>query len=321
MPTPYPFADPLEEIDEMLATLDGSFPKVDGLEPQALRAQIQERAVPPGNIDDVASTEDLTLEGGLRLRLYHPHGAAANRPAVLFFHGGGFVFCSVETHDGFCRRLSRETGALVVSVDYRLAPEHPYPAALDDAVRALEWLVAAAPRLNLDQRRLLVAGDSAGGNLAAALCLVARDRADLPVAGQILLYPMIEPNFETDSYRRFGSGHYNTRDAMIWYWRQYLGSGDLTDPPAGAAPIRATSLGGLPPTIMVLPGRDPAASEGAAYADALRRAGVPLRLRLYPEMFHGFVTMMAFSPAEDARALLWADIAGFLIGAGGAKNG
>lgn len=318
MPPTYPFPDPLGEIDEMLATLDQTFPDVTASDPETLRQLILDRAIAPDNLDDVARIEDVTPEGGPRLRLYHPHGAAEGRPAILYLHGGGFVFCAVEMFDGFCSRMSRETGATVVSVDYRLAPEHPYPAALDDAVAALGWLADAAPGLGIDPARIVVAGDSAGGNLAAALCLVARDRGLHPVAGQALLYPVIEPNFETEGYRRFGSGHYNTRAAMEYYWRQYLGGDDLPDPPDYAVPIRAGSHAGLPPAVVVLAGRDPLVSEGEAYADALRASGVPLRLRHYPEAFHGFATMMTFPPAEDMRDMLWRDINGFLL-TGGAR--
>lgn len=309
-PPPIPLGDPLTSVDRMLALLEENFPAVDQLPPEEVRQIIRSRAVPVTNLDDVATTRDVTLTDGPVLRVYHPHGQAADAPAILYFHGGGWMFCGIDSHDGFCRRVARETGAVVVSVDYRLAPEHRFPAALNDGFGALEWLVGSD--LGIDPARIAVMGDSAGGNLAAALCLMARDRGGPAIAGQVLLYPVLAPDFETEGYRRFGTGHYNTTAAMRHYWRNYLGGDERPDPPDLAAPLWAASHAGLPPAIIVVPGRDPTCSEAESYAAALRGAGVALRLRSYPDMFHGFMTLLAFDPAEGARRLLWSDMAKLL---------
>ena len=230
---------------------------------------------------------------------------------MVFLHGGGFVFCSIESHDGFCRTMSRALGAVVVSVDYRLAPEHPAPAAADDALAALRWVHEGAARLGVDPRRVAVAGDSAGGNLAAVTALRARD-AGLALAGQVLLYPVIEPDFESESYRRYATGHFNTRAAMEWYWTQYLGGHPtataLPDPPEHVVPSRARRLSDLAPSVVVTAGRDPLSSEGCRYAGLLRDAGVPVRHRHYPDLFHGFATIGPFPAAAAARELLWHDV-------------
>lgn len=297
--------DPLQSVDQMLRLLDAGFPNPQSLPHEELRALIAARAAEVTNENDVREARDHLLPGGLALRSYHPHGQSDKAPAILFLHGGGWVFCGINSHDGFCRRLARETGAVVLAVDYRLAPEHPFPAAPEDAGRALDWLTENATALGVDPSCIIAMGDSAGGNLAAALCL---QRRGAGIAGQVLLYPVLDMDFTTEGYRRFGTGHYNTTDNMRWYWRQYLGGDVLPDPPWAAAPLRAPALVGMPPAVIVVPGRDPTCSEGLAWGRALRAAGVGLRLRYYPDMFHGFLTMLAFAPAEGPRGMLWADI-------------
>jgi acetyl esterase len=307
------------EVQKMLAVLDGGFPKVHEMSGQEARALVAARAQPVDNLDD-ADAEDQEIAGPagpLRARVYRPRDArTAPRPAVVFLHGGGFVLCSIESHDGFCRRVARHTGAVVVSVDYRLAPEHRAPAAAEDAYAALAWVAEHAEDLDADADRILTAGDSAGGNLAAVVCLMARARGGPAVAGQVLLYPVIEPDFDSKGYRDFGEGHFNTRAAMEWYWRHYLGDvdvpADAAYPPEHVAPLRAADLSGLPPAVVVTAGRDPLHSEGRLYVRALRGAGVPVRHRHYPELFHGFVTIGPFGPAAAARDLLWGDIAALL---------
>jgi acetyl esterase len=316
MNSPAP-ADWLGETERMLGLLNGGFPPVHQMTAADARAAVAARLRPIDNADDVRSAEDRVIGGGLGLRVYRPWDDGGRQlPAIVFLHGGGFVFCSIESHDGFCRRMARYTGAVVVSVDYRLAPEHTAPAAAEDAFAALCWVADNARGLGVNPKRIVVAGDSAGGNLAAVACLMTRDRGGPQPAGQVLLYPVIAPDFETESYRRYGSGHFNTTDAMRWYWRHYLGGENLPEPAGYAAPLHAASHAGLPPAVVVIAGRDPLASEGRQYAEALRGAGVPVRRRDYPEMFHGFATIAGFAPALAAQEILWRDMQNFLgIGA------
>ena len=305
-------ADWLGESDRMLGLLNDGFPVVEKMDAAAARAAVAARARPVDNLDDVRSAEDIQIADGPRVRIYRPWSEPSGAcPAILFMHGGGFVFCSIESHDGFCRRMSKNTGSVVVSVDYRLAPEHRAPAAAEDAYAALSWLAAKSDKLGLDRDRMLIAGDSAGGNLAAVACLMARDRDEAMPMGQVLLYPVVAPDFETESYRRYETGHCNTRAAMQWYWGHYLGGEALPEPEEYVAPLRAATHAGLPPALIYTTGRDPLCSEGEQYATTLRAASVQIRHRNFPELFHGFATIPNFGPANAALEMLWRDINGF----------
>ncbi len=240
--------------------------------------------------------------------VYRPHGNDGARPAVVFCHGGGFVLCDLESHDGFCRAMSRHTGTVVVAVDYRLAPEHQAPAAVLDGFAAFRWVAEHAAQLGIDPARVAIAGDSAGGNLAAVIALLCRERGATMPVGQVLIYPVIDPSFDTESYNAYASGYVNTRAAMQWYWEQYLGGGTLPLPAYAVAPGRADSHEGLPPAVVVTAGLDVLHSEGTAYARQLRAAKVPVVHRDYPGLFHGFVTIMPFAAGAAARELLWADM-------------
>ena len=250
----------------------------------------------------VATVEDRTIPGPageIPARIYTP-GAPAPRPVIAFFHGGGFVFCSLDTHDGTCRRLANATGAVVVSVDYRLAPEHCFPAPLDDCYAATLWAHEHAAALGADPDRLVVAGDSAGGNLAAATALLARERGGPPITFQILVYPVIDAACDTPSFTDNGEGYFLEGDGMRWLWSQYLGGdGDATHP--HASPSRADDHAGLPPAVVVTAEYDPLRDEGEAYGAALAAAGVPVTVRRYDGMIHGFVSMpMIFPDGDDA---------------------
>lgn len=312
------------EVADLLQVLDEGFPAVHEMTGAEARAAVAARAAVVTNIDDVRATEDRTVPVGgdeVGVRVYHPHADAPGRdgarPGVVFLHGGGFVFCDIESHDGFCRRIAKHTGAVVVSVDYRRAPEHRAPVAAQDAYAATCWTAEHAAELGIDATRIVVAGDSAGGNLAAVVALMARDRTGPALAGQVLLYPVIEPDFDSPSYREYAEGHFNTRAAMQWYWTQYLGGDPATtplpEPVEYVVPSRA-DLAGLPPAVVVTAGRDPLSSEGEAYARALRAAGTAVRHRHYPDLFHGFATIGPFRAAESARELLWADLTTLLHG-------
>jgi acetyl esterase len=232
------------------------------------------------------------------VRIYWPEGRSP-APLVVFFHGGGFVLCSLDTHDELCRALCRESGAVLVSVDYRLAPEAPYPAAADDCYAALAWAVSHAAELGADPTRVAVAGDSAGGNLAAATALRARDLGGPALRHQCLIYPVTDCRFDTPSYIENAEGYFLTAETMRWFWSHYLQDmGRAAEP--YASPLRAPSLAGLPPALVITAEYDPLRDEGEHYAQALSAAGVPTTFRRYDGMIHGFVTLAEVF--EDGRA-------------------
>jgi acetyl esterase len=233
------------------------------------------------------------------VRVYTPDSPTP-RSLVVFFHGGGFVFCSIDTHDGLCRRLADATGAVVVSVGYRLAPEHRYPAGLDDCYAALVWAHGHAAELGADPARLVVTGDSAGGNLAACAALLARDRGGPPIAFQVLVYPVVDAECATPSFTENGEGYFLDATSMRWFWAQYLGDGTRAD--AYASPCRATDLSGLPPALVITAEYDPLRDEGEAYAEQLRADGVPVTYRRFDGMIHGFASMPRLFP-EAAEAI------------------
>jgi len=298
-----------------MRAMDEGFPAVETMTAPEARAVIVSRRLPIENLDDVASADDRLIPGpagDVPVRVYYPRGESAARPAVVFCHGGGFVLCDLESHDGFCRAMARHTESVVISVDYRLAPEHRAPAAAQDVFAAFCWVVAHAAELGVNAERLVIAGDSAGGNLAAVTALQCREQGGPMPAGQVLIYPVIDPTFDTSSYQAYASGYVNTRAAMQWYWEHYLGGSALPSPAHLAAPGRAASHAGLPPAVVVTAGLDVLHSEGVAYAEKLRAAKVPVVHRDYPGLFHGFVTIMPFAAGASARELLWADMRGLL---------
>jgi len=258
-----------------------------------------------GAMDDppeVAAVEDRVIAGpagDVPVRIYTPD-APAPRPVVAFFHGGGFVICSVETHDGLARRLANALGAVVVSVEYRLAPEARCPAAAEDCYAATQWAHEHAAELGADAGRLMVAGDSAGGNLAAVVSLMAREQGRPPITSQLLVYPVIDAACDAPSYTENAEGYFLEATGMRWFWDHYLGpDGDGAHP--HASPIRADDLSGLPPAVVITAEFDPLRDEGEAYAEALQAAGVPVVARRYDGMIHGFVSMpMLFPEADDA---------------------
>jgi acetyl esterase len=197
------------------------------------------------------------------------------------------VFGDLQSHDGVSRSITRNSGITTVAVHYRRAPEHPFPAALDDAVGVVRWLAAHGAEIGVDTRPLAVVGDSSGANLAAGVSLVLRDEGDSPVAFQALLYPVTDPAMDTESYQENADDPFLSKDEMIWYWAQY-GDGKAPDDPRAALSM-ATDLRGLPPTYLLTAGFDPLRDEGRAFGEALRRAGVPVQSSEYQDMPHGFL--------------------------------
>ena len=256
----------------------------------------------------VAETRELAIagpDGGhLPLRLYRAVGTAAGTslPALVFFHGGGWVVGDLESYDPMCRHLANSAGCAVVAVDYRLAPEHKFPAAVDDCVAATEWVAANGAALGVDAARLAVGGDSAGGNLAAVVSLIARDRGAPSLRAQLLLYPAVDFAMSHASHQRFAEGHLLTLATMRWFAEAYLrGPQDAGD--WRASPLRADDFSGLPPAYVLTAGYDPLYDEGTAYARRLEENGIAVEHRHIPDQIHGFLLMgkivRAAGPALD----------------------
>jgi acetyl esterase len=264
--------------------------------------QVMEEGAPAvfGDVPPVPF-EDRTIPGpagAISVRVYTPQ--AESPPVLVYFHGGGWVLGSSRTHHGVTATLAQDVGAVVISVDYRLAPEHPFPAALEDAWAAVQWAAEHAEELGARPGALAVAGDSAGGNLAAIVARKARD-SGLPLALQILIYPVTDADLESASYRECAEGYFLTRDGMRWFWESYLADGDWFQP--DASPLRADDLSGVAPALVLTAEFDPLRDEGEAYAHRLEEAGVPVTLTRYDGQFHGFVRMPGvIDRARDALA-------------------
>ncbi|MFN3192784.1 MAG: alpha/beta hydrolase [Aureliella sp.] len=252
-----------------------------------------------GERPDVESVRELHLENGVQVRCYQPHEyGAPNRPAIMYFHGGGWVLGTVDTHDALCRRLSIASRRVVCSVDYRLAPENRYPSAMEDCYSASKLVLENAADLRVDSNRLALAGDSAGGNLAAAVSIASQSRDDLAIESQALIYPVVSADFETESYQAFGTDHMLTRETMMWFWKQYLGDLDAsTIANASLADLSNASLEGLPRTCLMVAEYDVLRSEGERFARRLSEAGVSVDFQKYDGMLHGFVHFSAMFEA------------------------
>jgi acetyl esterase len=235
--------------------------------------------------------------GEIPVRVYRPEGEAP-LPALVYFHGGGWVIGSLETHDGSCRDLANRIGCVVVSVDYRLAPEARYPAAAEDCYAATKWVAENAKALGVDASRIGIGGDSAGGNLTAVVALMARDRRGPALRHQLLIYPVTDADFSRPSYRENAEGYLLTARAMEWFWGHYVPDAAQRQDPY-AAPLRAKDLSGLPPAFVLTAEYDPLRDEGEAFAARLQQAGVPTRLQRYDGAIHGFFAMGLL--AEVAR--------------------
>jgi acetyl esterase len=220
-------------------------------------------------------------------------------PGIVYFHGGGFVIGNLDSHDGTCRALANASGCAVVSVDYRLAPEHRFPAAPEDCYAALRFVAERGAELGIDARRLAVAGDSAGGNLAAVTALLARERRGPDVRFQLLVYPVADHAFDTPSYRDNAEGYFLSAAMMRWFWGHYLERPEQGDDPL-ASPLRAKDLAGLPPALVITAEYDPLRDEGEAYAARLKQAGVAAELLRYDGQIHGFFSL--FDALDDGRA-------------------
>jgi acetyl esterase len=257
-----------------------------------LKGRVVTNPEPP----ELASVKDIAIPspaGSLPARIYTPtqlRKAGGLAPALVFFHGGGWVIGDLDSHDVVCRKLADEGELIVVSVDYRLAPEHKFPAAVDDAIAATKWIAGNARQLGIDAARLTVGGDSAGGNLAAVVAIAARDGDGPDIAGQLLIYPAIDFAMTHPSHSEPETSILLTHSVIKWFRDHYLnGAADVGD--WRASPVRATTLAGLPPAYVLTAGADPLRDEGDEYAHQLKQAGVAVTYRHFPGQFHGFFTM------------------------------
>ncbi|MGC2411662.1 MAG: alpha/beta hydrolase [Stellaceae bacterium] len=278
------------QIQELLDKGTG-VPATHTLAVPVARAQYEARIALMAKPAEIAAVRDETIDGPggrLRIRLYTPQGTGPF-PLLVFFHGSGFVLCSLDTHDGMCRNLCAGAECVVASVDYRLAPEHKFPAGVEDCLHATRWSAAHAAALGSDAARIAIAGDSAGATMAAVTALRVRDEGGPALCGQLLLYPVTDYyNPGTASYRENAEGYGLTRETMKWFWDHYL-----SDPSEGAhphaAPLRAPVVSGLPPALVITAQYDPLRDEGEIYAERLRAAGVPVVLSRYDGVNHGFM--------------------------------
>ena len=257
--------------------------------------------VRPAGGDDLVVTDDRTIDGvqgEVPIRIYRPASVHEPLPLLMHLHGGGFVSGSIEQDDARCRSLAAMTPCRIVSVGYRRAPEHRFPAALEDAFAAWRWITSNAELLGGDQRLVAISGSSAGGHIAVGVTLLARQRgAPLPLL-QLLTYPVITPRLDSASYARFASGPFLTKARMAWYWKQYLGEEAATADPL--VDLLLTEASGLPPAHVITAEYDVLRDEGEAYAEYLERAGVTASVERHPGMIHGFVSIVPDHPASQA---------------------
>lgn len=283
----------LPEAEAVMTAMANAYPDIGGAATDVDEIRAAVAAIPPVDapVTEVGSVEDcsIALADGRTApaRVYRPSAPEAAPAVAAFFHGGGWVLGSVDGHDPGCRDLCALTGAIVVSVEYERAPESPFPRMPEDAYAATRWVAEHAARLGGDPERIWVAGDSAGGNLAAAVALMARDRGGPELRLQLLVYPVTDAGFDTRSYREYGDRYFLTERRMRWYWDRYApAAADRANP--YAAPLRARDLSRLPPAFVVTAECDPLRDEGEAYAARLAEAGTPTTLRRFDGTFHGF---------------------------------
>lgn len=265
------------------------------------------RDLPHRPVHPELPSEDRVIDGpggDLPIRIYRPAGSESGAaPVVVYFHGGGFVAGDLDTHDGTARMHASDAGAVVVSVDYRLAPEHPFPAAVEDAMAATEWVAAHAAELGTDPARLAVAGDSAGGNLAAVVCQLARDGGGPAIAFQLLWYPATTYDGSLPSFTENAHAPIIDSAAIAALTRAYVGDDfDLSNPPATLAPARAANLAGLPPAYISVAGHDPLRDDGIRYGERLAAAGVPVQVHNAETMVHGYLGYAGVIPAATEAA-------------------
>ncbi|MFC1414315.1 alpha/beta hydrolase [Streptacidiphilus sp. N1-12] len=303
-----PAAPVLEQAAAEFAAATANPPYLFDLGPAEGRKAVDE--VQSGDIAKPAVDEEWTTvsggpTGSVRVRIVRPAGASGTLPAILYIHGAGWVFGNAHTHDRLVRELAVGAGAAVVFPEYDLSPEARYPVAIEQNYAVARWITTDGAAKGLDAGRVAVAGDSVGGNMAAALTLMAKERGDVPLVQQVLFYPVTDANFDTGSYRQFAEGYFLRRDGMQWFWDQYT-----TDPAQRAeitaSPLRASTeqLAGLPAALVITGEADVLRDEGEAYAEKLRQAGVEVTAVRYPGIIHDFVMLNALRGTHAAEAAI-----------------
>ncbi|GHG61681.1 alpha/beta hydrolase [Streptomyces griseocarneus] len=298
-----PTAPVLEAAAAAFAAATAQPPYLFQLPPEGGRKAVD--AAQSGPVDMPAVDEEwITVPGGptggVRARVVRPAGSTGSLPVILYIHGAGWVFGNAHTHDRLVRELAVGVGAAVVFPEYGLSPEHRYPVAIEQNWTVARWIVTEGAGKGLDPGRIAVAGDSVGGNMTAALTLMAKERGGLPLRLQVLFYPVTDASFDTDSYHRYAEGYFLWRDAMRWFWDQYT-TDEEQRAQITASPLRASTeqLAGLPPALVITAEADVLRDEGEAYANKLRAAGVPVTAVRYQGIIHDFVMLNAL---RDTRA-------------------
>ncbi|KQW12335.1 alpha/beta hydrolase [Streptomyces sp. Root369] len=303
--TPRPVLEPAAQA---FAEATANPPYLFDLGPAEGRKTVDE--VQSGEIAKPAVDEEwVTVQGGptgsVRTRIVKPAGATGTLPVVIYLHGAGWVFGNAHTHDRLVRELAVGTGAAVVFPEYDLSPEARYPVAVEQNYAVARWVVEQGAAKGLDATRIAVAGDSVGGNMTAALTLMAKERGDVPLVQQVLFYPVTDASFDTGSYRQFAEGYFLRRDAMQWFWDQYT-TDEKQRAEITASPLRASvdQLRDLPPALVITAEADVLRDEGEAYANRLREAGVPVTAVRYQGIIHDFVMLNALRGTHAAEAAI-----------------
>ncbi|MFE4173970.1 alpha/beta hydrolase [Streptomyces sp. NPDC056909] len=298
----------LEPAAASFAEATANPPYLFDLPPAEGRKAVDE--VQSGEIDKPAVDEEwITVPGGptgsVRARIVRPAGAAGTLPVILYIHGAGWVFGNAHTHDRLVRELAVGAGAAVVFPEYDLSPEARYPVAIEQNYTVAQWVVQQGATKDLDATRIAVAGDSVGGNMSAALTLMAKERGDVPLVRQVLFYPVTDAAFDTGSYHQFATGYFLRRDGMQWFWDQYT-TDEAERAQITASPLRATTeqLTGLPPALVITGEADVLRDEGEAYANKLRQAGVPVTAVRFQGIIHDFVMLNALRETHAAQAAI-----------------
>ncbi|HUQ60002.1 alpha/beta hydrolase [Lentzea sp.] len=293
----------LEPAAAEFAAATATPPFLFDLGPEEGRKTVDE--VQSGDVDKPGIDEQWVELDGFKVRIVKPAGSSGDLPVVLYIHGAGWVFGNAHTHDRLVRELAVGAGAAVVFPEYSLSPEARYPVAINQNYATARWILSNGTEYGLDASRLAVAGDSVGGNMAAALTLQAKERGDVPLKAQVLFYPVTDASFDTDSYLQFAEGYFLRRDGMQWFWDQYT-TNPVERAEITASPLRATTeqLSGLPQALVITAEADVLRDEGEAYADKLREAGVPVTAVRYAGAIHDFVMLNALRGTHAAEAAI-----------------